>query len=155
MLASMKAKAKEVGDNVSARVEQGKAGKALLAQEGPAGGPVIEAKLIGKKTAIDALTFNHNVVAKVLPQNIAWLQAACKNLQAAITEGKHACSLEEVQEMEGLFNQYTERTIMLQNCLEMMQQNMPIAPNVTPVEIDAITILQAKGKYPVTGTIPK
>merc|ERR1719433_297131 len=118
--AAMAAKAQE-------RIETAQGGKKMLDE----GGPEVEARLLAKKTATDAVTLDRSVVSKLSDAVQIYKEAAEK--MKASDDGK-------------LASDYDKRAKDLQAVLDKLAE-VPEAPPVSPIEQDAISILVAKGKY--------
>merc|ERR1712048_831020 len=99
------------------------------------------------RTGIDAVTQHHDLVTKDFTLTISWLEAAVAKIDEALTTGKDACSPEEIERFTEMQSQYQMRADMLKRMQEELQAVMPFAPQTNRVEQDAVTILQAKGKY--------
>jgi len=122
--------ATELAQQAQARVETAQAGKKLLDE----GGPDMEAKLLAKKTAADAVNLDKSIVAK-LADNAQIYADAAQKMKAAGGDDNSA-----------LAQAYEARAQALNSALELLTP-VPNAPEITTMENDAIQILLAKGKY--------
>mmetsp|Transcript_74730 Transcript_74730/g.173076 ORF Transcript_74730/g.173076 Transcript_74730/m.173076 type:complete len:197 (+) Transcript_74730:90-680(+) len=137
--AQVSAAASTVASAAQERLETAQGGKKLL----DSGGPEVEARLVAKKTARDAVTLDRTIVAKLATAAQSYEEAA-KHLKVA-TEGP-ASQAGDAPTFNQLSKDYEARAKALRVALEALK-TVPQAPEVSPVEQDAITILMAKGQY--------
>mmetsp|Transcript_102128 Transcript_102128/g.202752 ORF Transcript_102128/g.202752 Transcript_102128/m.202752 type:complete len:184 (+) Transcript_102128:83-634(+) len=120
----------ELAQQAQSRVQSWQAGKKMLDE----GGPEMEAKLLAKKTANDAVNLDKGIVAKLSDDAQVYADAAQKMKVAGDDDNS------------ALAQAYEARAQALISALELLTP-VPSAPEITTMENDAIQILLAKGKY--------
>lgn len=161
MLTTLQKKASEISksvaegasntqENIQARYNAAKQAKVLLDE----GGAAQEARLIGKKTSVDAIANHHTLVMTSMVDTIEWLKVASIKCREARTLGESECTNEEMDTFHKLEVQYSERAKMLEEMQKQLAAEMPHSPALDRVQQDAVSMLQAKGKYSVIGNRP-
>lgn len=137
-------KAVEAKANLEERLQTLQEGKKLLDE----GGPAMEGRIRGKRTAIDAVHADRSVLVS-LSSLINMYSEALDGLQRMKdVQDPNLISADERMNFETLEQDIAARTGKLQAAYELLANTtMPYIPNHTPQETDAMTILELTGKY--------
>uniref|UniRef100_A0A7S0F9Z6 Uncharacterized protein n=1 Tax=Pyrodinium bahamense TaxID=73915 RepID=A0A7S0F9Z6_9DINO len=139
--AQVAAAAASAASTAQERIETAQGGKKMLDE----GGPEMEARLLAKKTANDAVTLDRSVVAKLADAAQIYEEAAQK-MKASADAATAGEVPNEVPAFAKLAKDYEARAAALKVALETLG-SVPEALEISAVEQDAISILVAKGKY--------
>uniref|UniRef100_A0A7S4VH72 Uncharacterized protein n=1 Tax=Alexandrium monilatum TaxID=311494 RepID=A0A7S4VH72_9DINO len=131
-----------VASTAQERIEIAQGGKKML----DTGGPVVQNMLLAKKTANDAVTLDRSVVAKLTDAAMIYEEAAQKMKASSTESAGGGAATNEVTAFNRMAAAYEARAAALKVALETLNA-VPEAPEISPVEQDAISILVAKGQY--------
>merc|ERR1719262_1654921 len=122
------------------RLEIAKGGKKLLDE----GGENAEKAILAKQTANDAVATDADIIQRVKAAAAIFEEAAIK-----LREAKKLPPVDGIggyEDFEKLADAYEARAKVYKQIAEMLKEP-PVAPEMSPAEQDAATILKLRGRY--------